>query len=127
MLLLERYGWKVYYKTNLLFFNEEMVVDNSTYELTEEKEAEFKTIVNSKIKEFLDNQAVTRQVKQELKYNHESEEHNAKYSISKNKVYDKYDKQRFAPISNPCKCFKYRPNYVENQKLLSDLLINLDN
>lgn len=125
VLLEELYNWKVSYKTNLLFFNTDMLIDDSIYKLTEYEQIEFKAIVNNTIKDFTDNQAVDNKSKNELKI----EKHNASYGYFKDTVYDKYDKKRFAPrypLGNPYKDYILHKYYVENQKLLSDLLIKLD-
>lgn len=129
VLLYERYNWEVSYKTNLLFFNTEMLIDDSIYKLTEYEKIEFKAIVNNTIKDFLDDQAVKNIIKNKSKYEREMEAHNASYGFFKDTVYDKYDKNRFAPrypIGNPYKGFELHKYYVENQKLLSDLLVKLD-
>ncbi|PPK68277.1 hypothetical protein B0F88_112109 [Methylobacter tundripaludum] len=123
-ILLKEYNWSVDYKTNKIVFNDDIIIDESRYILTEYEQIEYLAIVNKAVHDFLDTQAENKIIKQEEK----RDAYYAKYDTNKNKSYDKHDKNRFAPpfpFPPPYEGFILHNFYVENQKYLSDLLIKL--
>lgn len=127
-LLQERHKLEVSYKTNLLFFNSEIILDETIYNLSEDEKMELKSTVNKAIKDFLDDQAVKNIIKNKSKNQIEMIRHNASYGFFNDKVYKKHDKKRFAPcysLGNPYKGYRLHEYYLDSQRVLSDLLIKL--
>jgi hypothetical protein len=105
-----------------------MLIDDSIYKLTEDERIEFKAIVNNTIKDFLDVQANKYFIKNQSKNKIGMEEHIAKHSPpSINKKMDSTPNKTGFYFKYPIyEGFVLHKYYEENQKILSDLLIKLD-
>ena len=130
-ILLEKYNWTISYKTNKISFIEDVSIHKGKYALTEEKKAEYITIVNQEIHTFLDKQAE----KVMAKSNKNNDAYKIKRDIEVNKINtDKpiEKKHRVRPstslkiISDMDKFYKLHDKYIENQKYLSSLLIHIE-
>jgi hypothetical protein len=116
-LLYQNNKWAILYKTNEISYNDNLVSDIENYMITEEEQQEYLSIVNKSIHKFLDTQAENAIIKLENKIQEYDERNNTnaieddnKFNLNLESLYDG---------------FNLPDNYVEKQKILSNLLIKL--
>ena len=127
--LLSKHNLIIKYKAYQISFNEDISTLKDTYTLTEESRVESINIVNSAIHEFLDSQAknnVDKQHKEDLEFDAQAKLlSEQQHELELQRI--KENKPRSFAISTSSLStkviYKYHPNYIENQKYLSSLLI----